>query len=86
MPRYIALFSLACLTRQGAEQLAQRFASAPAFSLRRLQVNLLEGKMLAEFDAPDREALATWLSENRCAADWLLRVEYEFSDGRFISL
>ena len=70
MPRYLSQHTLACLTRQGAE--------GPA---RRVLLNMQEGKMLVEFDAPDREQMEKWLAAEKFHFDWLLRIEFETSDG-----
>ena len=70
MPRYLSQHTLACLTRQGAEELA-----------RRVLVNMQEGKMLVEFDAPDRAQMEKWLAAEKFHFDWLLRIEFETSDG-----
>lgn len=72
MPRNLTQHTLACLTRQGAEHLAAR----------RVLVNMLEGKMLAEFEAGDRETLEAWLAAESFHNDWILRIEYESHDGR----
>ncbi len=81
MPRYVSLHTLACLTRQGAEELAGRLAAATGVAARRVQVNMLEGKMLVEFDAADRETLEFWLKTHGFHYDWLLRVEFESEGG-----
>jgi hypothetical protein len=70
MPRYLSQHTLACLTRQGAEELA-----------RRVLVNMQEGKMLVEFDAPGREEIEKWFAAEKFHFDWLLRIEFETSDG-----
>ena len=62
MPRYISQHTLACLTRQGAEQLAGRLHAGAPVAARRVLVNMQEGKMLVEFDAPGREELEKWLA------------------------
>ena len=78
MARYISQHSLACLTRQGAEELVRRLNSAaPPFSARRVLVNMQEGKMLVEFDSPGREELEKWLAAQKIHFDWLLRIELE---------
>jgi hypothetical protein len=82
MPRYISLHTLACLTRQGAEQLTTRLAAADRVTMRRVQVNMIEGKMLVEFDAPDREALEKWMRDEGFHYDWVLRVEFEARGGK----
>lgn len=82
MPRYVSLHTLACLTRQGAEELAARLCTATDVSARRVLVNLTEGKMLVEFEAAAREPLEAWLRANGFHFDWLLRIEYELQQGR----
>ncbi|HEY4710978.1 MAG TPA: hypothetical protein VIH46_12465 [Candidatus Acidoferrales bacterium] len=82
MPRYISQHTLACLTRQGAEELSRRLFGAKPVTARRVVFNMQDGKMLAEFEAPGREELETWLARERFHFDWLLRVELEAaSDG-----
>jgi hypothetical protein len=81
MPRYLSQHTLACLTRQGAEDLSKRILGAKTVTARRVVVNMQEGKMLAEFDAPSREEMEKWLTTERFHFDWLLRLEYETVDG-----
>jgi hypothetical protein len=82
MPRYISLHSLACLTRQGAEQLALRLAAATGIAAQRIQVNMIEGKMLVEIEGADRESVETWFRGEGFHYDWLMRVELEFEQGK----
>ena len=86
MPRYLTFHTLACLTRQGAEELAKRLASASEVKARRVQVNMIEGKMLVEFEAADRESLENWLKASGFHYDWLLRVEWEGESGRLVAV
>lgn len=81
MPHYISQHTLACLTRQGAEQLAGRLHAATPVTARRVLVNMQEGKMLVEFDAPGREELEKWLAAEKFHFDWLLRLEFESVGG-----
>ena len=81
MPRYLTLHTLACLTRQGAEQLARRLHDGKQVNARRVLVNMQEGKMLVEFEAPGRQELEDWLAAEKVHFDWLLRIEFE-SAGR----
>ena len=82
MPRYISLHTLACLTRQGAEHLTERLAAADRVTMQRVQVNMIEGKMLVEFDSPDRDTLEKWFRDEGFHYDWVLRVEFEARGGR----
>ena len=87
MPRYISQHTLACLTRQGAEELSKKMHSAAQVTARRVLVNMHEGKMLVEFDAPGREELEKWLAMEKFHFDWLLRVEFEsIGDGSLQSI
>ena len=56
MPRYLTQHTLACLTRQGAEALAQRMTAGGLAHAERVLVNMLEGKMFVEFRANSRAA------------------------------
>jgi hypothetical protein len=80
MARYISQHTLACLTRQGAQQLSQKLHGGQEVRARRVLVNMQEGKMLVEFEAPDREALENWLAREKFHFDWLLRLELESAD------
>lgn len=77
MPRYFTQHTLACLTRQGAEELSRRLHAATEVKVSRVLVNMQDGKMLAEFDAPSREDLEKWLAKEKFHFDWLLRIELE---------
>lgn len=81
MPRYLSQHTLACLTRQGANELARRLFAAQPITARRVLVNMQEGKMLVEFEAPTREDLEKHLGAEKFHFDWLLRLEYESTGG-----
>ena len=87
MPRYLTQHTLACLTRQGAESLAQRMRAGGAAHADRVMVNMLEGKMFVEFRADSREALEAWLKAEGMHFDWIVRIEWETGgpDGRLYS-
>ena len=82
MPRYLTQHTLACLTRQGAEVLAHRMQSGGTAHAERVLVNMLEGKMFAEFQAESREVLESWLKTEGMHYDWLVRIEWESRDGK----
>ena len=81
MPRYISQHTLACLTRQGANELVRRLQSGTPVTARRALVNMQDGKMLVEFDAASREELEKYLAAEKMHFDWLLRVELESTGG-----
>jgi hypothetical protein len=86
MPRYLSLHTLACLTRQGAEQLTEQLAAGTGITTRRVQANMFEGKMLVEFEAPDRDAAEAWLAAHGFHYDWLMRIELESESGKLIAV
>ena len=78
MARYLTQHTLSCLTRQGAEKLAQRMLEGGgSVKAGRVMVNMLEGKMFVEFGAESRESLEAWLQAEGMHFDWLVRVEWE---------
>jgi hypothetical protein len=77
MPRYLTQHTLACLTRQGAEALAQRMRAGGLAHAERVFVNMLEGKMFVEFRADSRENLEAWLRTEGMHFDFLVRIEWE---------
>lgn len=85
MPRYLTQHTLACLTRQGAEALAQRMQSGEGARAERVLVNMVEGKLFAEFRAETREALEAWLKSEGMHYDWAVRIEWETRDGKLVS-
>src|SRR5204862_3938452 len=81
MPRYLTQHTLACLTRQGAEALAQRMQAGGTARAERVLVNMLEGKMFVEFRANTREDLEAWLKTEGMHFDFLVRIEGEMHGG-----
>jgi len=77
MPRYLTQHTLACLTRQGAEALAQRMQAGGPARAERVLVSMLEGKMVVEFRAESREALESWLKNEGMHFDFMVRIEWE---------
>jgi hypothetical protein len=82
MPRYLSQHTLACLTRQGAEALAQRMQCGGTARAERVLVNMVEGKMFAEFRSESRETLEAWLKAEGMHYDWVVRIEWETRDGK----
>ena len=81
MPRYLSQHTLACLTRQGAAELVRQIHAATQVRATRVLLNLQEGKMLIEFEVPDRAEIEKWFVTQKFHFDWLLRIEFESVDG-----
>ena len=77
MPRYLTSHTMACMTRQGAQQLAASLVGNGSVEFLRFLVNMTEGKLFGEFEAPSREALVAWMEQKKIHYDWLARVDIE---------
>lgn len=52
----------------------------------RVLVNMIEGKMLVEFEATDRETLEQWLKSQGFHCEWVMHVELESQGGRLVAV
>ena len=78
MPRYLTSHTMACMTRQGAQQLAASLAAAGGdVRFLRFLVNMTEGRLFGEFEAPGREPLLAWFASRKVHSDWVARVDFE---------
>lgn len=68
---------MACMTRQGAQQLATSLAADGDVRFLRFLVNMTEGQLFGEFEAPGREQLLAWFGNKKVHYDWLARVDIE---------
>jgi hypothetical protein len=84
MPRYLSQHTIACLTRQGAEELTRRLHAASAVRAVRVLLGMQDGKLVVEFEAGSREELEKWLAGEKFHFDWILRIEYESSGGKLV--
>ncbi len=84
MRRYLSQHTIACLTRQGGEELTARLHGASEVHVRRVMLCLQDGKLLVEFEAASREELEKWLASEKFHFDWILRIEQESSGGKLI--
>ncbi len=81
MPRYLSQHTLACLTRQGAAELVRHIRMSTEITVKRVLLNMQEGKMLIELEAPNRDEIEKWFMTQKFHFDWLLRIEFESVDG-----
>lgn len=81
MPRYLSQHTLACLTRQGAAELVRQIHTSTGITIKRVLLNMQEGKMLIELEAPNRDEIERWFMTQKFHFDWLLRIEFESVNG-----
>ncbi len=78
MPRYISQHTIACLTRQGLEKLIAELRRDEKVKCVRFVSDSLEGKLLCEFEAPDKDAVIAFLTAHNMKPQWVMRVEQEW--------
>ena len=78
MPRYISQHTVACLTRQALEGLIAGLKRDPQVQCVRFIFDSLEGKLLCEFEAPDKEAALAFLNAHNMHPQWVMSVEREW--------
>ncbi|HWP83854.1 MAG TPA: hypothetical protein VNN17_01575 [Terriglobia bacterium] len=86
MPRYLTSHNMACMTRQGAKELAGRLRAATEVEFLRLLANMTEGQLIGEFEAPSRQALEGWFQQNGIHYEWLRRIDFEATRSEFRDL
>ncbi|MBI3934992.1 MAG: hypothetical protein HY316_09900 [Acidobacteria bacterium] len=77
MPRYLTSHNMACMTRQGAKELAERMRLASEVEFLRLVANMTEGQLIGEFNATSRDAIEGWFKLTGIHYEWLRRIDLE---------
>jgi hypothetical protein len=79
MPRYISQHTIACITRQYLEALIGELKRDETVKCLRFVSDSLEGKLLCEFEAPDKETVIAFLNAHQMRPQWVMRVEQEWT-------
>ena len=77
---------MACMTRQGARELAERLRASTEVEFLRLLANMTEGQLIVEFEAASRETLERWMEKSGIHHEWLHRVDFEATRAEFRDL
>ncbi len=78
MARYLSLHTVACLTRQQLFSLADDLRRDTTVSLVRFVADTVEGKLLCEFEAPNREMVEAFLVVHNMRPQWVMRAEHDW--------
>jgi len=78
MPHYISQHTIACLTRQALQALTAELKRDETVKTIRCVADSLEGKLLCEFEAPDKETVIAFLNAHNMRPQWVMRVEQEW--------
>ena len=86
MPRYLTSHNMACMTRQGAKELAERLRAAQDVEFLRLVPNMTEGQLIGEFEAPSRQVIDGCFHQSPIHYEWLRRIDFEATRDAFHDL
>jgi hypothetical protein len=78
MARYWSMHAVACLTRQQLQSLVEELKRDQTVTAIRFVADSVEGKMLCEFDSPNREILEAFLVIHNMHPQWVMRAEHEW--------
>jgi len=78
VPRYISQHTVACLTRQALQALIVELKRDETVKCVRFVADSLEGKLLCEFEAPDKESVVVFLNAHQMHPQWVMRIENEW--------
>ena len=83
MPKFMGIHTMppGGFTREQVNQFAQAAQQDPVVQGYRSFMNLSEGKAMCVFEAPNKEALATWFQKMGMPYDSITRVELEGDRG-----
>jgi hypothetical protein len=84
--RYLSLHALGCLPKPAFAALCRSLFASGGAATRRILAGQVAEQLLVEFDAPDAGSAAAWLRERRLTPLWVMRVDYESSDGALVEL
>lgn len=76
--RYISQHTVACMTRQALQALIADLKRDETVKCLRFVADSLEGKLLCEFEAPDKETVLAFLATHNMHPQWVMRVESEW--------
>src|SRR2546426_6088868 len=78
MPRYISQHTIACMARQALQTLIAELRHDETVNCVRFVSDSLEGKLLCEFEATDKETVLAFLNAHQMHPQWVMRVEQEW--------
>ncbi|HEY4740470.1 MAG TPA: hypothetical protein VIH76_07750 [Candidatus Acidoferrales bacterium] len=81
MPRYLSQHTLACHTRQGAEELTARLNAATKVKARRVLLAMHDGKFARRIRCHEPRRIGKVARRGEVQFDWVLRIDYEASGG-----
>jgi sulfur transfer complex TusBCD TusB component (DsrH family) len=80
VPIYLSMHIIACMTRQGLNQLIATIQMAQEIRFIRASASQMAGRLLCEFEAPDQDTLLQVLDQHHIAHEWIIRAELTWGE------
>jgi sulfur transfer complex TusBCD TusB component (DsrH family) len=81
VPIYLSMHIIACMTRQGLNQLIATMQAAQEIRLIRACASQMAGRLLCEFEASDQDTLLRFLDKHHIAHEWIIRAELTWGES-----
>jgi len=78
MARYFSVHTIACLTRQQLNALIEELKRGDTVTSVRFIADTVEGKLLCEFEAPNRELVEAFLAVHNMHPHWIVQAEHDW--------
>ncbi|MBV8597167.1 MAG: hypothetical protein JOZ50_13085 [Candidatus Eremiobacteraeota bacterium] len=85
MARYMSAHALGCLPKPAFAKLCRDIFAAHD-GVVRIVAGQIGERLLVEFEARDGDAAAAWLRAHKLTPSWVLRLDYESTDGQLHEL
>ncbi len=82
MPKYLAVYATACLTRGQLEDLVRKIRERGDVACEKAYAGFVSGVLVCLFDAPDRDTLDAFQKEVGLVAEHVWKLDLEMRDGQ----
>lgn len=86
MPKYLAVYATACLTRRQIQELVERLSQPGEVRCEKAYAGIVAGVLVCLFSAPSKEALEEFQRRHQMVPEHLWRIDLESRDGEMVSL
>ncbi len=87
MPKYLGVYTTACLTRKQLEQLVkQLLAGDGEVRCGKAYASTVAGQLICLFSAPSKEAMDAYQKQRGLVPEHLWRIDLETQDGELVSV
>ncbi|GBC98163.1 hypothetical protein HRbin17_00660 [bacterium HR17] len=86
MPKYLAVYATACLTRRQLQELVATLMQPGEVRCEKAYAGIVAGVLVCLFNAPSRESLDEFQKQHGMVPEHLWRIDLESQDGELVSV